>query len=225
MEPPTENLRSDVETCNLQEEAHFAFSSSNWLLNKSNISEDVFLRYIDYSIRHNENDLLSHVRKVFFCQKNRRSDIIGSAIKALFSSLGNNGQQLKTSILTSSKHLISKEEYLHLRTMIDSTTADTKEQKPKPQNLESTKNTDTTLGTASAIAESFIENGQLNEAMDYLEDHLLKNDENLELSKTLASIYTLCNEKKRLKHFSRKLSNNGKVVPNCFNIDEKPHHS
>jgi len=221
MESLAEESRIDFESCNLQEEAHFAFSSSNWLHYPSNISEAIFLRYLDYSIRRKNNDLLSHVRKILFCQQNNRSDIIGKSIDDLFAALGDNGSQLKTSLLISSEHLIPKDQYRLLSANInrDNTGAIENPEETKPQ--ENTANTSATQATNSPadIADSFIENGQLNEAMEHLENYLIDNSENQQLAETLASIYITCKEKQRITSFINKLEDKGKPIPSCFNID------
>lgn len=219
MDSLTEESRIDLEPCNLQEEAHFAFSSSNWLYDKSNISEGIFLRYLDYSIRRKKHDLLSHVRKILFCQQNNRSDIIGKSLDELFSALDEKGKQLKTSLLIASKHLITKEEYLRLSTSINRNNIARLETRPAT-NLDKTPlDTDKTESDATQIADSFIENGQLNEAMDHLEKHLTNNSENQQLAEILASIYITCDEKQRRNNLIEELSSKGKPIPICLNTD------
>ena len=217
MESLTEESRIDFEPCNLQEEAHFAFSSSNWLHYKSNIPESMFLRYLDYSIRRKKHDLLSHVRKILFCQQNNRSDIIGKSIDELFSALGNKGLQLKTSLLIASKHLIANEEYTRLSANINRNDFASLETSSCKKPDENPPNIDNTDSDAIHIADSFIENGQLNEAMDYLEQHLINNNENEQLAETLASVYIICDEKKRPNNLIGKLISMGKIIPTCLN--------
>ena len=159
MESLIEDSKIDFEHCNFQEEAHFSFSNSSWLHTKPGIPEGIFLRYLDYSIRRKKNDLLSHVRKILFCQHYNRTDIIEKTIEELFSSLGDKGRQLKSSLLRSSKHLITKEEYHRLSTSINSTNiASSKNLTAKKPNKEKSI-IDNKESTATQIADSFIENG------------------------------------------------------------------
>ena len=216
MESLAETPRTDPEVCNLQEDAHYVFTQGNWLRQKSNLSEVIFLRYLDYSIRRKKNDLLSHVRKIMFCQQNNRSDIIGQALTDLFLSLNDKGKQLKTSLLLTSKHLLSEKEYLALKNSTRKKNTDAIKSEKITSPSESSINTDNTDSIAQTITDSFVENGQLSEAMDYLENHLIKNNSNQQLAEVLSSIYKSCKESQRPISFAKRLTRIGKPIPDCL---------
>ena len=113
--------------------------------------------------------------------------------------------------------MIANEEYTRLSANINRNDFASLETSSCKKPDENPPNIDNTDSDAIHIADSFIENGQLNEAMDYLEQHLINNNENEQLAETLASVYIICDEKKRPNNLIGKLISMGKIIPTCLN--------
>ena len=114
MEACLKNSENNLEPCNYQEEAHFAFSSNNWTFKKSSLSEDTCLLYLDYSIKRKKNDLLSHTRKISLCQQIKNRNLLYASLKDLFSILGGSGLKLKIKLTKSSKGILKESHYRQL---------------------------------------------------------------------------------------------------------------
>lgn len=203
------------------EEPHFVFKNTNWIRIHANIPDERFLQYIDYSIRKQSTDLLSHVRKIAFLQDQQDQENLNGAINALFSILGEKGLPLKKNILNRSKNILNAADYDRLvkNTEIqniptsdgglDKTDSFISEfEQPQYDQLQP-------VDTGS-IAESYIENGQLEEAMDCLEEYLLTHLDDPELGQTLGDLYFSSGEKIRLDAFVDDISKRGNPIPHYY---------
>ena len=217
MEPQIKNSRTELDSCSFEEEAHFTFSNSHWLQADTNISDEIFERYVSYAIRYHNHDLTNHVRKILFLQKTNKPALLRDAIDDLFVALGDNGLSLKKNLLKSSKTLINTQDYHFLIERITNP-----HRQIVVENPSTTIFTDSKLGqeNINSVVESYIENGQLEEAMDHIEDYLTTNYDDAQLGKTLVKLYLSRGKYERWNNFVNHFKKNDKPVPRYLDIEK-----
>lgn len=224
MEPQTKNSSAELDRCNFKEEAHFTFSNSHWLQADTNISDEMFERYVSYAIRHHNHDLTNHVRKILFLQKTNKPTLLRDAIDDLFVALGDNGLSLKKNLLKSSKTLINTKDYHFLIERINNphrqiTVENPSTTIPPGSKLDHERQT-TDQKNINDVVESYIENGQLEEAMDHIESYLATNYSDSQLGKTLVKLYLSRGEHERWINFVSYFKKNDKPIPRYLDIEK-----
>lgn len=224
MGSPIETSIGTLDSCYFQEEAHFVFSDSCWLQTNANVSDETFVRYVDYATRLNNGDLLNHVRKILFFQKNNQVHLLQSALEDLFIVLGSSGKALKKTLLHSSEILLSPEIYRRFIELVDTapdnTTIENKSKEVSlPDSYTDQSQPSSTVKT-EAIIDSYIENGQLEEAMDHLEKYLISNNNETQLGEILVKLYLSGGEHERWINFVSYFKKNKQPIPAFLDTEQ-----
>lgn len=189
-----------------EEEPHFLLNSNCRLSLALPVPERRLLNHLNYQIKQSPHTLIHHVRKIIFCQQHDIRRELFPALRDLFLILGNKGQPLKVRLLKRSKSMLSPSEFNTLKQTISS-----------PNNDTAVSDSTTVLNTSdnnepedlATLIENFIQNCQLDEAIEALEQHLIEEPYNKELSNTLISLYRACNETNRMINFIYSLEEKG----------------
>ncbi len=177
------------------------------------------MNYFEYSLRKNPKDLSCHLQRVQFFLKTKYPHELYAALCDLFIILGSLGIALRTRLLQLSKSKLSKQQIKVLVAHIndDSLGAELyilpnhcyfKTKKPiKLKLYESYKSEIIKTENVMATADSYIENSQFNAALDYMEKHLISDQENEELTIKLISLYKALNYRDDFNNAYNKFSN------------------
>jgi hypothetical protein len=190
-------------------------------INAENNALELFqaTNYFEYSLKKNPKDLSRHLQRVQFFLKTKYSHELYAALCDLFIVLGGLGIALRTRLLQLSKSKLSKQQIKVLVAHIndDSLGAELytlpnhcyfkKKKLDKLKLYESSESEILKIEDVMATADSYIENSQFNTALDYMEKHLISDQENEELTIKLISLYKALNYRDEFNQAYKVFSN------------------
>lgn len=207
-------------------EPHFSFAHGSHLHSHAPVEFEKAFNYLSYQIRLAPNALVQHVRRIFLCLQCHDTTRLPIALIDLFLVLQQHGSGLKNRLLTLCRpHLNSTHENLLQRLMLNPVglrekdipddcllkyqrnyqhtyqhTSAAQEAPPSPAR-------ETTGTSVEALVQTFIENCQLDEAVELLEHHLASDPDNPGLQQQLIEIFRARGETERIDRFFNDLLN------------------
>lgn len=194
-----------------EEEPHFLLNSNYRLSLALPVPERRLLNHLNYQIKQSPNTLIHHVRKIIFCQQHDIRRELFPALRDLFLILGNKGQPLKVRLLKRSKPMLSPSEFDSLRNAINC-------QNNTPEVKENSTPSSSHSTDINTLIDNFIQNCQLDEAIEALEQHLIAEPDDKELSNTLISLYRACDETHRMVNFLYSLEAKGPLPTHWLSL-------
>ena len=195
----------------LKTEPHFYLSDNRSLYLDMQLVDSSWLNYLNYQIRRTPCQLQNHVRKIFILSHSE-PDHCFPALLDLFRVLKGGGRNLKLRMLKLVKKSISTEEYQFLIAYVV-------REIPEDQGLHEEcliqgsnrrdvinhQEADIKSEDLMEIIETYIENCQLDLAMDTLEQGLLDDPDNNRFCALLTDLYQATKEFERIDLFVKKL--------------------
>ncbi len=216
-------------------EPYFVLRESSLLICPQNLSTDRYLNYINYRIRQTPANLTDHVRKIYlFQQESLNQRLLVAALADLFFVLKQSGYALRKRLLLASRELIDSTIFSHLVDKLKSGNLSISEnwlrgfptllvEKPvleivRRQDQASRGPTDD-KDNAMLLADEYIENSQINLAIETLEEAVLKASGDEEPAELLIELYRQTAEYDRFRDFSHKLEQTqNETLPDCWQL-------
>ncbi|PIE40747.1 MAG: hypothetical protein CSA49_06900 [Gammaproteobacteria bacterium] len=196
-------------------EPYYLFANSTQLFFPPELLGEKSLTYINYELQRQPLKLENHVRKIGYCREMKHPHLL-AALADLFLVLGTHGNALKLRLLQRCRDSLLPEDYAMLNRCADTALDSTLSRLPDAclfkQSCQHVVDFDLHASNAEneadieLIVETFIENSQIDQAMDLLEDHLLNQPEHQPLTRTLIDLYIASSQISRGLNFVEKLS-------------------
>ncbi|MCP4432642.1 MAG: hypothetical protein GY806_16845 [Gammaproteobacteria bacterium] len=215
-------------------EPYFWFLQSSLLVYPESFQSGIFLGHINYQILQNPLSLSDHVRKIRLIEEEElSSDQLIAALADLFFILKQGGYALRQRLLFSSRKFIDGEIYkkfiVKLKTGDLSTSENWLQKFPtllaeKPainvvSQLAQSSSADSPGGVM--LANEYLENSQIDLAIDTLEKTLLENPVDNAATLLLIELYQSTGNLERHSKMYKKLKQiGGEVLPECWKLTE-----
>jgi hypothetical protein len=216
-------------------EPHFVFLRSKLLTCPEGLSADRYLSHINYRILENPANLVEHVRKIhLFQNENLNQKKLTAALADLFFVLKTGGYALRKRLLLTSRELIDSEIFDHLAEklkngklsisenwlselptlMVEKTTLEiVQKQTQEPRIAADDKD------NAMRLADEYIENSQIDLAIETLEEAVLKTPGDDQPAKLLIELYRQTAEYDRFQTILQKLyQTHHETLPDCWQM-------
>jgi len=215
-------------------EPYFVFFRSNFLTCPEALSTDRYLSHIDYRILHNPLNLTDHVRKILLLQSESLDhQKLAAALADLFFVLKASGFALRRRLLMTSRELIDSHVFNNLDERLKSGLLSMSEHwlselptlmLEKPQ-LEIVRKQDQAKSPADGkengmhLVDEYIENSQIDLAMDTLEEIVQKAPGDDEPAQLLIELYRQTAEYARFQSYYQKLDQTRhESLPDCWQM-------
>ncbi len=190
---------------------------------------DGFLRYLNYRILSEKENLKCHVCKILLCQNEQLRTYLFPSVVDLFLILQEVGMALRRRMLLLSRQNLTHTQFAILRKCLEKNRLSSKEEWLPVTSLFAycfAGNTASVLADYMTdldtpnkkegiddIALSYIENCQLDAAIDLYESALEREPDNEKYAKQLLELCQSCDKMQRLISFSRQLLTKTEVIP------------
>ena len=216
-------------------EPYFVLRESNLLICPQGLSTDRYLSHINYRILQTPANLTDHVRKIhLFQQENLNQRLLVAALADLFFVLKQSGYALRKRLLLTSRELIDSKVFDHLVDKLKSGNLSMSEnwlsgfptllvEKPVLEIVrrqdQGSRGTTDDKDNAMLLADEYIENSQINLAIETLEEAVLKESGDDKPAELLIQLYRQTAEFDRFRDFLHKLEQvQDETLPDCWQL-------
>lgn len=166
-----------------------------------------------FKVRRDPGNLLSHLRRIYFCYVNRLSDQLYAALLDLLIVLQGKGKSIGRRMIDGCRHQLSEQQLFVLTTErfsdleqhVNPYCLFTSGRQGQGELVEFQRQTDRQYDVLS-LANDFIEFSQLDQAMDVLEDGVIANPERQDLQEALLQLYKSTRNRERFINFFQKIN-------------------
>ncbi len=176
------------------------------------VDDNRILDSLVFKVRKNPKNLLTHLRRIYFCYDRRLSEQLYAALLDFLIVLRGKGEAISRRMIFGCRHQLDTQKLFVLQTTLSNdleqyansyclfTTGVT----GKSELVEYRRKTGRQYDTM-ALANDFIEFSQLEQAMDVLESGIFASPERLDLQNALLQLYQLTGNRERFLSFYRKI--------------------
>jgi len=182
------------------------------LFNHDPVGDNRMLDSLAFKVRRDPKNLLSHLRRIYFCYDKRLSEQLYAALLDFLIVLQGKGEAISRRMIFGCRHQLDEQKLFVLQTTLSQdleqhsnlyclfTTGLT----GKPELVEYQRQTGRSYDTL-ALANDFIEFSQLEQAMDVLENGIFSSPERQDLQKALLQLYQSTKNRERFLSFYQKI--------------------
>lgn len=176
------------------------------------VDDNRMLDLLVFKVRRNPKNLLTHLRRIYFCYSKHLSEPLYAALLDFLIVLQGKGEAISRRMVFGCRHQLDQQQLFVLQTTLSRnleqhanpyclfTTGVTGKSELVEYQRESDKNYDTL-----ALANDFIEFSQLEQAMDVLELGIIINPDRRDLQKALLQLYQSTKSRERFLSFYQKI--------------------
>ncbi len=186
---------------------YMAIDGNKSLLLNNIYNKDSALKFLEYRILHNPNDLRSHAQRIYILIRKNSSGEIAGALIDLFITLGIKGKSLKVNLLSQAEKYLDSSSLIffnkHISREIDPNNEEAQlfngalfiKKNMQFMPLVLANRTKECAAPKNPLDEAldFIMNGQLEQAINLLENSLLENPDQPEVASELRELYKKIN--------------------------------